>query len=73
MSQIFTIGSKVRVVSLPPYVKTAEPKPMLRPPNVIRMGEEGLVMDCHPGNYWSVKFEKGVFLMDSQYLEAVNT
>ncbi|NJM17633.1 MAG: DUF3148 domain-containing protein, partial [Richelia sp. SM1_7_0] len=27
MSKEFTIGSKVRVVALPPYIKTAEPMP----------------------------------------------
>jgi hypothetical protein len=31
---------KVRVLALPPYVKTAEPMPMLRPPDVIHIGEE---------------------------------
>ncbi|MDB9457694.1 DUF3148 domain-containing protein, partial [Dolichospermum circinale CS-545/17] len=35
MSPQFPIGSKVRVVSLPPYLKTAEPMPMLRPADVI--------------------------------------
>ncbi|MBW4496775.1 MAG: DUF3148 domain-containing protein [Oscillatoria princeps RMCB-10] len=71
MSQEFTVGSKVRVVAQPPYVKTAEPKPMLRPPNVIRIGEEGVVLDRRPGGYWGVRFAKGAFLMESQYIEAV--
>ncbi|MDP5017632.1 MAG: DUF3148 domain-containing protein, partial [Dolichospermum sp.] len=43
MSSEFPIGSKVRVVALPPYVKTAEPMPMLRPADVIHIGEEGIV------------------------------
>lgn len=43
MSQEFPIGSKVRVVILPPYIKTADPMPMLRPPDVISVGEEGIV------------------------------
>ena len=73
MSQEFAIGEKVRVVALPPYVKTAEPMPMLRPPDVIHIGEEGVVIDRRPGGYWGVRFTKGSFLMDSQYIEAVAT
>jgi Protein of unknown function (DUF3148) len=71
MSQEFPIGTKVRLTSLPSYVKTAEPKPMLRPPHVVQLGEEGIVVDRRPGNYWGVKFQQGTFLLDSQYLEAV--
>ncbi len=70
MSKEFTIGEKVRVIALPPYVKTAEPMPMLRPPDVIRLGEEGVVTDRRPGGYWVVRFAKGAFLIDSQYIEA---
>lgn len=71
MSKEFTVGDRVRVIALPRYVKTAEPMPMLRPPNVIHIGEEGVVLDRRPGGYWGVRFSKGAFLMDSQYIEAV--
>ncbi|MER3492383.1 MAG: DUF3148 domain-containing protein [Mastigocladus sp. ERB_26_2] len=73
MSKEFTIGSKVRVIALPPYVKTADPMPMLRPPDVIRIGEEGIVLDRRPAGYWGVRFAKGAFLMESQYIESVET
>lgn len=73
MSKEFAIGEKVRVVALPPYVKTAEPMPMLRPPDMIHIGEEGVVIDRRPGGYWGVRFARGAFLMDSQYIEAVAT
>lgn len=66
----FAVGDRVRVISLPPYVKTAEPMPMLRPPQVIQVGEEGIVVDRRPGG-WGVRFSRGMFLMDSQYLEVV--
>jgi hypothetical protein len=69
----FTIGQKVKLVAQPPYVKTAEPMPILRPPNVVRLGEEGIVLDRRPGGYWGVRFEKGAFLLDSQYLEVVDS
>ncbi|MEH1948281.1 MAG: DUF3148 domain-containing protein [Nostoc sp.] len=73
MSKEFAIGSKVRVVALPAYVKTAEPMPMLRPPNVIHIGEEGIVIDHRPGGYWGIRFGRGAFLLDSQYIESTDT
>ncbi|RCJ33815.1 hypothetical protein A6769_24080 [Nostoc punctiforme NIES-2108] len=73
MSKEFAIGSKVRVVALPAYVKTAEPMPMLRPPNVIHIGEEGVVIDRRPGGYWGIRFARGAFLLDSQYFESTDT
>ncbi len=72
MSKEFTVGDRVRVIGIPRYVKTAEPMPMLRPPNVIQIGEEGVILDRRPGGYWGVRFSKGAFLMDSQYIEAVD-
>ncbi len=73
MSQEFIVGSKVRVVALPPYVKTADSMPMLRPPDIIQIGEEGIVLDRRPGGYWGVRFSRGAFLIDSQYIESVET
>lgn len=67
----FTIHQQVRVIALPPYVKTAEPMPILRPPNVIRLGEVGVILDRRPGGYWGVRFTKGSFLIESQYIEAL--
>ncbi|NET54407.1 MAG: DUF3148 domain-containing protein, partial [Merismopedia sp. SIO2A8] len=49
MSTEFKVGDRVRVIKLPPYVKTAEPMPMLRPPEVIHIGEEGVILDRRPG------------------------
>jgi len=71
METEFSIGQKVKLVVKPPYIKTAESMPILRPPNVVRLGEVGTILSCKPGNYWSVRFEKGAFLIDSQYIEAV--
>lgn len=70
MEKEFIIGQKVKLVVQPPYVKTAESMPILRPPNVVRLGEVGTVLS-RKLNYWAVRFDKGAFLMDSQYIEAV--
>lgn len=66
---LFKVGDKVVVATLPPYLKTAESMPMLRPSSLIEVGEEGTVLNFHPGNYYSVRFAKGAFLIDSQYLK----
>jgi len=67
----FTIGEKVRLIALPPYLKTAEPMPMLRPADILQIGEEGTVLDRRPGGYWGVRFLQGAFLLDGQYLEPI--
>ncbi len=69
MSKEFALGDRVRVVALPAYLKTAEPIPMLRPPNAVSLGEEGTILDRKPGGYWSVRFKKGAFLIESHYIE----
>jgi hypothetical protein len=73
MTKEFTVGETVRVVALPPYIKTAEPMPMLRPPDTIHVGEEGTVLDRRPGGYWVIRFDRGTFLLDSQYLEGITS
>ncbi|GAB4147668.1 MAG: DUF3148 domain-containing protein [Cyanobacteria bacterium J069] len=69
--KVFQVGDRVRVVALPAYLKTAEPMPMLRPPDLIKLGEEGIVLDRRPGSYWGVRFGRGAFLLESQYIEKV--
>jgi hypothetical protein len=66
----FAVGDRIRVIALPSYVKTAEPMPMLRPPSVIAIGEEGIIFSREPGEYWGIRFEKGAFLLEGQYFES---
>ncbi|MDY6936206.1 MAG: DUF3148 domain-containing protein [Cyanobacteriota bacterium] len=68
-----TVGTKVRAIALPPYLKTADPMPMLRPPNLIALGEEGIVVACNPSGYWSVRFDRGTFLLEEQYIESISS
>ncbi len=71
MEKKLRINGKVRLIAEPPYLKTADPMPMLRPANLIALGEEGIIIDCRPGGYWGVRFTQGCFLLDSQYLESI--
>jgi Protein of unknown function (DUF3148) len=69
MSKVFAVGDRVRLISLPPYLKTADPMPMLRPANLLTVGEAGTILDRRPSNYWVVRFSQSAYLIDSQYLE----
>jgi Protein of unknown function (DUF3148) len=66
----FAIGSTVRLAIAPPYLKTADPMPMLRPSQLLPVGAIGTVWERRPGENWVVKFERGSFLLDGKYLEA---
>ncbi|ASC69724.1 uncharacterized protein XM38_006530 [Halomicronema hongdechloris C2206] len=72
MPSSFAIGDRVRLAQPPPYLKTADSMPMLRPPDLLSVGAEGIVMEHRPGGYWSVRFQPGTFLLDSQYLQKVS-
>jgi hypothetical protein len=44
---------------------------MLRPADTLALGDEGIVLDRRPGGYWGVKFQRGTFLLESDYLEVL--
>lgn len=69
MPASFGVGDRVRLKSQPPYFKTAEPLPMLRPADLIPIGTEGTVIEQRPGSYWAVKFERVALLVDTTHLE----
>lgn len=66
------VGDRVRLGRRPPYLKTADPMPMLRPPDLVPLGEAGIVLDRRPGDYWAIRFPQGAFLLERQYLEQPN-
>jgi hypothetical protein len=69
--QTLTIGTRVKLITQPQYLKTADPSPMLRPGNLLQVGAEGQVFDRRPGGFWAVRFEAGAFLMEDQYIESI--
>ncbi|PSN19640.1 DUF3148 domain-containing protein [filamentous cyanobacterium CCP5] len=69
-SPAFKVGDRVRLAQSPPYFKTADTMPMLRPPDVVPVGAIGVVKDQRSGGYWGIRFDQGSFLVDSQFLES---
>lgn len=65
---VFNVGDRVRISASPPYLKTADSIPMLRPPDLVAVGDEGTILERRLGGYWVVKFERGNFLVDIRYL-----
>lgn len=61
-------GDRVALVAVPQILKTAEPLPMLRPPNLLAVGDRGTLLGRKPGNTWAVRFERGAYLIGQQYL-----
>lgn len=72
MENIIKVGDRVKIIALPAYIKTAEPMPMLRSPNLLSIGEEGIVMERRPGGYWGIRFRSGAFLLENQYLTVID-
>jgi hypothetical protein len=44
---------------------------MLRPANMLTVGEEGIIIKTNPGGYWSIRFTQGAYLLEQKYFEVV--
>lgn len=60
----------MRLRQRPSYLKTADPMPMLRPPDLIGVDEVGQVVEQRALNQLAVRFRRGTFLLDGEMLEA---
>jgi Protein of unknown function (DUF3148) len=69
----FKAGDRVQLVAVPPYLKTAESIPMLRPADRVQIGEQGTILGRAPGASWRVRFEQGAYLLDEKYLQRTVT
>ena len=63
------LGASVRLSSRPSYLKTADPMPMLRPPDLVDAGEVGVVVALRPLEQRAVRFRRGTFLVAAGDLE----
>lgn len=67
----FAVGSIVRVIAVPPYLKTAEPMPMLRSSAFLNLGDQGTILGPRPGGQWAVRFGQTAYLMSAAVLALV--
>jgi hypothetical protein len=63
------VGAAVRLRQRLPYLKTADPMPMLRPPDLIDAQEVGQVVAIKPLQQRAVRFRRGTFLLAAANLE----
>ena len=66
-----SIGDRLRLSQQLAYLKSADPMPMLRPPDLVAAGEVGEVVALHPMDTVAVRFRRGTFLIGLDCLVAV--
>lgn len=66
----FSVGDWVRIKDRITYLKTADPMPMLRPPDLVDGDEAGQVMALRAINQLAVRFRRGTFLLGADQLSA---
>lgn len=69
---IVAVGTTVRLTQRPPYLKSADPMPMLRPPDLIDDGETGVVVELRSHDQRAVRFRRGTFLLTASQLRPVD-
>ncbi|MEB3320447.1 MAG: NAD(P)H dehydrogenase assembly family protein [Cyanobium sp.] len=67
----WSIGLAVRLKWRPTYLKTADPMPMLRPPDLIGVDEVGQVVEERALGQLAVRFRRGTFLIAAEACEPV--
>ena len=65
----FKLGDKVFLGVSQSYLKTNDPMPMLRPPDLVSLDEVGEVIALLPKNMAEVKFRRGNFLLSIEHLK----
>ena len=67
-----SIGDRLRLKRQVPYLKTADPMPMLRPSDLVSLDELGEVVALHPFDPVAVRFRRGTYLISLDQLEAAS-
>ena len=69
----FQIGQLVCLEGQLPYLKSADPMPMLRPPDLVDGGEQGQVVEIRPFDQLAVRFRRGTFLIAARNLRQLGS
>ena len=64
----FSIGDKVFLIVPLPYLKTADPMPMLRPPDLVSSEEIGEIVGLNGVETLIVRFRRGTFLIPNEHV-----
>ncbi len=67
----FSIGEKVFLKVPLPYLKTADPMPILRPPDLVSPEETGEIVGLKNVDTVKVRFRRGVFIIPIDHLSRV--
>ena len=70
-ASVFRIGDLVVVEGQLPFLKSADPMPMLRPPDLVDSGEQGQVLEIRPMDQLAIRFRRGTFLIAARQLRRV--
>ncbi len=65
------IGTRVTLLHPLSYLKTAESRPMLRPPDLVDPGEIGQVIAHQALGQCAVRFRRGSFLIEARDLRSI--
>ncbi len=68
----FSIGDKVCLTTTLPYLKTADPMPMLRPPDLVSEQETGEIVGLQGLDTAKVRFRRGIFLISIDRLSKID-
>tara|TARA_Y100001968_G_scaffold208042_1_gene191188 strand:+ start:347 stop:568 length:222 start_codon:yes stop_codon:yes gene_type:complete len=68
----FSVGEKVSLQVPLPYLKTADPISMLRPPDLVSLDEVGEIIGIRPNDLLEVQFRRGNFLIPSERLMSMD-
>lgn len=66
----FALGAMVCLSERPAYLKTADPMPMLRPPDLVDADEVGQVVAQRSLDTLAVRFRRGTFLIPATALRS---
>ena len=64
----FSIGDMVFLIVPLPYLKTADPMPMLRPPDLVSSEEIGEIVGLNGVETLIVRFRRGTFLIPNEHV-----
>jgi hypothetical protein len=71
-AKTWRVGDRVCLQRTPRYLKTADPMPMLRPPDLVGIDEVGMVVGLRALGQLAVRFRRGTFLVEADAVSPVS-